>query len=83
VGLRATGAVAGQAWAGVVVRIEVTSAVVSGVPPMAQEPLAISSTVTHVTPRMASPSTLTIASVTARTIWAFSSDPKTPSITFT
>src|SRR5262249_35305025 len=51
--------------------IALTSAAVSGLPPIAQSPLSISCTRTHVTGRIASPSTATMASVTLWIIWFF------------
>jgi hypothetical protein len=62
-------AVAGQA--GTPAASALTSAVVSGFPPMPQSPLATSSTTTHVTARMFSPSIDTIASVRRSTISLF------------
>src|SRR6056297_931010 len=53
---------------------------VIGFPPIAHSPLAISCTRTQVTPRMASPSTPIMASVTSRIILCFWSSSKTPSI---
>jgi len=50
---------------------------------MAQSPLLTSSMTHHVTPRMFSPSTLTIASVSRSAIWRFWSGVKTSSITLT
>src|SRR6478736_3014062 len=48
----------------VLAAIALTSAVVSGLPPIAHSPLSISCTRTQVTGRIGSPSTETIASVT-------------------
>src|SRR3954451_706739 len=50
---------------------------------MAQSPLLTSSITHHVTPRMFSPSTLTIASVRRSAIWVFCSGVKTPSMSRT
>src|SRR4051794_22170142 len=60
-----------------------TACVVSARPPMPQSPLWTSSTRTQVTPRMFSPSTATIASVSPSTIWRLLSSLNTPSMTLT
>ena len=60
-----------------------TASVVRAWPPMAQSPLLTSSMTHQVTPRMFSPSTLTIASVSRSAIWVFCSGVKTPSMSLT
>ena len=59
------------------------SLVCRALPAMPQSPLATSSMVTHVTGRIASPSTLTMASVSFSMIVAFSAASKTPAMSFT
>jgi len=60
-----------------------TSAVVRGLPPTAHSLLLTSSTTTHVTARMFSPSNDTIVSVNLRITSCFCACLKTPSTSFT
>jgi hypothetical protein len=61
-------------------RMPTRSLVCSGLPAMPHSPLATSSMVTHVTGRITSPSTLTMASVSFSMIASFSAASKTPAM---